>query len=53
MENDGDFSAWNGHRPTQFRPTLRSATYGWMTSTIDDAERTFSMSSSAIATSRD
>ena len=47
--NDGDFSAWNGHSPTQLRPTLRSWTNWLTTSTIDTVERNRSMSSSAIA----
>jgi hypothetical protein len=48
--NDGVFSAWNGHRPIQLRPTRRSCTYCPTTSTIDTVERSRSMSSSAIAT---
>ena len=47
--NDGDFSAWNGHSPTQFRPVRFSATYGDTTSTRDTPARTRSMSSSTIA----
>src|SRR6188768_828310 len=47
--NDGLFSAWNGHRPTQLRPTRRSCTTSPTTSTIDTAARRRSTSSWAIA----
>src|SRR5262249_30563615 len=48
--NEGVFSAWNGHRPTQRTPTRRSGTYCWTISTSGTAARTRSMSSSTIPT---
>src|SRR6187401_3322448 len=46
--NEPLFSAWNGHRPSQFRPTRFNATYCWIVSTTDTVERRRSMSSSWI-----
>src|SRR5581483_691048 len=52
-ENEAVFSAWNGHRPTQRRPTRFSWTYCETTSRRLVASRTRWMSSSTIPTSED
>ena len=49
-ENDGVFSAWNGHSPCQRRPTRFSCTYSLMTATMSVASLTRATSSSWMPT---
>src|SRR5439155_2541930 len=51
-ENEPDFSAWKGQRPTQRLPCLRNPTCSETTATMSVWARTLAMSSSAMPIGR-